>query len=128
MGDSVIPVTPGEGLRLGAVEINGILIPKHIIEQVKSDPNYFTDELTLDASTMTQLSETSIPCSQLFVRSDSDNSGYIFICSDPLQPTKGYQLSEGESVPIVIDDVSKVYVYTIGSNQKVSYIGSGPDE
>jgi hypothetical protein len=120
-----IQVTQGEGTKMKATKSGGIWTPHHIIDDVGSEAAFYTDALTLTAGVATQLSEISTSIKQIFVRSAADNGSLVFVITSAAGTVlTGYELGNGESIPIVIDDISKVWVISAGVDQKITYIAS----
>jgi hypothetical protein len=119
-----IEVTGGHGTKMKVTKENGVNVPHHIIESVQSEDAYYTDAILLTQNVVTALADETIETKQVFVRADADNSDYVYILGDTEETTKGYQLSAGETIPIVIDDVSKINVLATAAGQTVRYIAS----
>jgi len=123
--ESNVPVTPGKGLKMKTSEEGGVHIPHQIISSVGSETELYTGKVTIPQNAATALAAESVEVKQVFVRAASDNSVEVYILADPLVLDAGYELSAGESIPIVIDDLSKIYLYCGSIGQVVTFIGSG---
>lgn len=77
------------------------------------------------AGTAEKLSATSVPCSQVTIKSLSTNSGIVYVGNADVSSTTGYELAAANSeVTIPIDDASKVYVDVASNGEGVSWIAS----
>jgi len=120
-----IQVTQGKGTKMRATKEDGVWIPHHIIDNVGSESAFYTDTIEPVQDIPIQLTSVSTPIKQVFVKAANDNAAYIYVITKNTDnTTDGYELGNGESIPIVIDDLSKVWILCPANSQLVSYIGS----
>jgi len=123
MGESIIEVSQGKGTMMRTTEEEGVHIPHHIISSVGSEDMFVTGKLDLEAASPTPLA-ISTPIKQVFVKSGSSNAGVVLVFPTGNLYSTGYELSPGESIPLIIDDLAKISVYTEDIGEEVFYIGS----
>lgn len=71
----------------------------------------------------TRFTAISTPCLGMVVRALRANAAYMRVGDASVSATQGVELAPGESVPIGINDVSKVYVYGTGTDKaSMSYV------
>jgi len=74
-------------------------------------------------TTASQLSATSISAKSVTIKSDSNNTGNIYIGFDSsVSSANGFQLEPGGGVDISIDDLSKIWLIADADNQKIYVI------
>ena len=118
-----IQVSQGKGTRVRTTEAEGVHTPHHIIDGVGSEDSFLTGKLTLVTSTPTALG-ASTAIKQIFVKAGSTNSEIVYVFPTTGVYTAGYELVPGESIPIIIDDVAKISVYSDGAGEEVYFISS----
>jgi hypothetical protein len=77
-----------------------------------------------------QLLATARPCSHgVFVKAAPTNSGIVYIgrssavtASSAAPTTDGYPLSAGEELPVLVDDVSKIWCIASVAAQAVNFL------
>jgi hypothetical protein len=69
------------------------------------------------AAAATQLVVASTPCKAVVVRSLAANTGNIRVGDSSVTASRGAELSAGDAVVIVIDNVNKVYIFGNGTDK-----------
>lgn len=69
-----------------------------------------------------QLTTADIPCRAVIVKSISANAGIIYIGNSTAASSTGYDLDPGESVMIMIDNVSKIYAVGASAGDDLCYM------
>jgi len=66
---------------------------------------------------------TSQQVRSVTIKADSNNTDDVWVgFSSSIDPSTGFQLSAGESLDLVIDDLSKIYVVSPTDGQKIYVI------
>lgn len=77
------------------------------------------------AGTAVQLSATSVALvGGVIVKAALGNSGTIYVGDAAVDSSSGFELSAGQEVFVVIDNLNKVHVDASTSAQSVTFIGS----
>ena len=78
-----------------------------------------------NAGTRVQLSDTSVPCSEVHITARSDNQDVIVVGGSTvvaeLSNRRGIALNPSDTIVLKINDLSKIYIDAVIDNDKVTY-------
>jgi hypothetical protein len=116
MGNPNKPTAFGPLRSSSSVQISGIEMPSTL---------RFGKVLVTTAGTEVPLSGSPVTLyNGVTVRALSTNTQKIYIGSNPVSSTDGFQLSAGQEAVIIIDNLNKVYIDADVSGEGITFIGS----
>ena len=107
--------TPYVILESGNVDVLSIAVPT----------TFYMGQLTIATSgTELVLGSSQALVIGVTVKAISGNTGSVWVGTNPVTVTTGFELAAGEQVFIAVDNIADVYVDTTTNGDKVSFIGN----